>query len=411
MYPGQYPGNEQAQGASKADSASADRKAKHIKKLETDLNLKVEYKIIEANSVLSDVLAGHRTADLLTLYPHYLYEHYRSGLLMPFEELSGIDSEDEKYGPAKLLEQVTFGGKRYGAYYYLWESPPNLNGVLLTNEDILSASPGIVHPREHIENGSWDWETFRSILSALTVTEDGEKRYGLGVVNEIPSAATNLALVSILSNGGDIIRFENGRYASGLYDTETIQGLDYARSLIADGVCQIQTEGFTEGFADGKYPIYLAEGFAEVPADSRVQEYGMITFPKGPSAKADSVGAFHSDTSFVGICSGTIFDESDLSVIIDRLFDGFEDSPYPDGWKSYCADNVFFYQTDIDNFIYAIENASYLNIGIFKEKDNDFGKLFSELEKSFQDILDGVSPQTAFAPISDAYDTAIDNYY
>ena len=412
MYPGQYGGDEQAQGASPVGSATSERSAKHIKKLETDFNLKIEYKIIDANAVLSDVLAGNRTADLLTLYPHYLYEHYRTGLLMPFEELSGIDMNDIKYGPEKLREQVKFGGKYYGAYYYLWESAPNLNGVIFTDDETINAMGGIIHPREYIENGEWNWETFRSVLSALTVSSGAEKRFGLGVVNEIPGAQTNLAIVAILSNSGDIVRYSNGRYVSGLNDTATLQGLEFARSLMADGLCCYSDGSFVDRFADGTYPLYMAEGFAALPSNSKIQVYGTVIFPKGPSAKADSVGAFHSDTSFVGICNGTIFDESELSVIVDRLFDGYEDSPYQeDGWKSFYADNVFFNQDDLDNFIFAVENASFLNLGLFKDKGDDFGILFTGIEKSFGDILDGVSPETAFAPISEAFDFAIDAYY
>ena len=111
-----------------------------------------------------------------------------------------------------------------------------------------------------------------------------------------------------------------------------------------------------------EHSLYLAKQNIVEKEDSAIKDYGLLPFPKGPSANENSVGNFFYNTDhFTSVCAGTIFSEDEIAVIINRIFDEFEDSPYPGGWQTYSLENPFIHEEDFYTYRHALENAEYYN--------------------------------------------------
>ncbi len=390
--------------------ASRERRAKHIKKFEDDYNIVVNISESSTAKIIGDMMNGTRTADLIYMYPYYLYDIYSAGALLPYDSIPDIDYFGGKFGPEKLLDQTLFGGKYYGIFTYMWESPPSLQGVLWINDGLISEINGMTNPRELIESDKWNWETFREVCKQGTYSDEGEKHFAFGIANHGDSPASDmLALECIYSNGGNPLFRENGIYRSGLKDPKVTEALEYAASLKNDDIILYGVSGLSyTAWIYGQHPLYLAESYYVAKEDSpnALTDYGLISFPKGPSANENSVGCFYYNTDhFTSVCAGTIFSEDEIAVIINRLFDRYENSPYPEGWQSYSIENSFIHENDFYTYLNALENAEYYNTTVFTSIAEEITEAFDSI------IVNGVSPETAVDSISDAFTQSINEYY
>ena len=389
-------------------NATLERRKNHLKKLENDFNLVIDPHEATPAMVIGDMMNGSRTADLIYMYPDYLYDIYSAGALMPYEDIPDIDYFGGNFGPEKLLKQTLFGDKHYGIFPYLWETAPGLVGLVLINDGLISEINGMQNPREIIEAGDWTWEAFRRACKQGTYSDDEGDHYGFGIADHGDCPAHDmLSFVCIFSNGGNPVVCENGRYRSGLSDTNVTEALEYAASLYKDGVILYGISGLSYmAWSTGQHPLYLAKSFEIEKNDDTIKDYGMIPFPQGPSANENSVGSYYYNTDhFAAVCVGTVYSEDELAVIINRLFDTFENTPYPEGWKTYELENNYMHEEDFHAYVHALENAEYYNTRIFRNISEQITQAFASV------ITKGVSPQIAVNSFSDAFQSSIDKYY
>lgn len=388
--------------------ASRERRANHIKKFENDYNIVIDIHESTTAKVIGDMMNGSRTADLIYMYPDYLYDLYSAGALLPYENFPDIDYFGGKFGPEKLLKQTLFSGKYYGIYAYSWESGPGMVGDLMVNDGLISETAGMQNPREIIETGDWTWEAFRTVCKQGTYSDDNGMHYAFGVSNHGDCPGPDLLTFScIYSNGGNPVICENGRYRSGLNDPKVTEALEYAASLYADGVMLFGISGLSyTAWTCQEHSLYLAKQNIVEKEDSAIKDYGLLPFPKGPSANENSVGNFFYNTDhFTSVCAGTIFSEDEIAVIINRIFDEFEDSPYPGGWQTYSLENTFIHEEDFYTYRHALENAEYYNTTAFRD-------IAEQITEALDSVIErGVSPSTAIDSVYDSFTDAINKYY
>jgi len=313
---------------------------------------------LDGSRIMQEVAAGMDTVDIIDNEtckgPRNLYY---AGLLVPLEDISTIDLNDEKWGPEKFRRYGIFDGKAYGFYQYEWEFVPEYAGVLLFNGNLLIES-GQTYPYEYQENGEWNWKNFKKMLETCSVNLDSS----LGIK---PMGTDNTGrdiLAAMFSNGSEfVVQDSSGQYKINLNNSKCIDALDFLAELYGEDLYGKSTmTDFNEERSvfigcETYYGTHHYEGY-DYPTD-HLENLGMVTFPYGPAANSSTVSAF----VFAGrrlnyVVSASPNEIDDIGIVMDFLFEPLDDSG---GWKSYSSSVIFHHSDDYDNFCYMLENVNY----------------------------------------------------
>lgn len=330
--------------------------------------------------MLQNQIAGRGCAELVDCSARDGYAMYKSSMIVPLEEVNGIDLTNEKWGTPVFRVYGKFDGKDYGFYSYYWENIPQVSGILFSNTALFERF-NLDDPHELIEKGDWTWETFRNILAQSTF-KDGEISYkGLISGNNV-----DLLKSAIFSNGGEFISENNGFYTCNLESSQASAAFDYILSLSNAGC--LDSDGGIEAFTvDQTSPFYFGEshyGTIYTTSSTAVNNptllldsYGMLQFPHGPSGAPGTVSSFvHGGRRLFFVSDVTNWDTDEIGTVSDLLFEplpGSEES----GWKYIASTYVFHYDEDFNDYVNTINNVRY-----------DYSsQMNSTLENDFESIL------------------------
>ena len=382
-------------------SASHDRFLDRIEQIEKDYNVKIrnEHDNIQTK-ILAMTLNGGGGCDMINCGNDVLYGFYTLGILTPFAEIGVKDNQNIKFGIPSLLVEGTFDGTQYGIINYLGDSVPSVSGLITINMDLLDEL-GMDDPHDYAENDEWNWENFRKVLEQGTFN-DGEINH-VGMISDGLQPGMLTFFGAIIANGGYLIKEIDGVYKSGLAESNAIEAMEFMSGLVNQGLVAI-VSGQEEIWTEGKtWPMDISGGLTV----SKDIESSIIRFPYGPSGSKDIVAAYSVNRNYYAFSMLSSFDNDEIGIIIDDLFEPLDASLYPEGWKDYARDNLFYSDSDFDTFMTGLNNLNYYPIGVLY--GTNLWTNTGEVENTMDEILFGrLTAQAGIDSVKDILQELID---
>lgn len=335
-----------------------------VKEIEKSRNCTLDFQYY--NDSITDKLAGavssmNEVVDiLLTGSEGVIYPAAAGGQLTPMTEVSDIIdlSNHKKYGSLGELEATMVNSVPYGVCPVGLPGLQNFGlvavGVYLA--DHLSTY-NLTSPREYLEKGVWNWDTFKKCIVDYTVNEGDRTVKGFNLVNYI---FTECAL---LNNGVEyVVKTEDG-YASGLNCEQTLEALEFHKSILND---------YTDSIINNKYN-WCDEGTPLAAKDVAmaicgswvltgvvardVSNFGLFPFPTGPSGEYGKWNTIIDVTQALTIPVLTD-NEEETATIISLMLDPLEGYETEDALADYY-NNLFFDEKDSELFFNLGKNSSF----------------------------------------------------
>ncbi|MDF2686630.1 MAG: extracellular solute-binding protein family 1 [Clostridia bacterium] len=314
--------------------------------------------IMQAVAVMTDV------PDFIDCNSDAAYTLYKEGVLFAYDDMTTLDINDSRWGPASFRANGIFNDKSYGVFNYDWEFIPQVKGILLINNPLLKIH-GMTDPYELQEKNAWNWDNFKAELVKGTF-DDSENTY-IGMTCE---DINKVAFVSALSNGARVVSEVDGKKVFSFDSPEAIQGFDYAASLMKEKLIKASpgnladfTGGSLESDGTASYAfcnswmgtIHIA-GTEYLPS-FLMNEYGFINFPNGPAASENNCASYIGNERLLWCIEPGDNETDDKGMIMNYVFSPLDDSE-KEGWKK-LSDVTFHHTQDYKNFLNMVENSSY----------------------------------------------------
>ena len=337
------------------------------------------------------------------------YTLYKEGVLFAYDDMTTLDINDPRWGPASFRTNGIYNGKSYGVFNNDWEFIPQVQGIMLINNPLIRKH-GMTDPYEMQEKKTWNWENFKQELIKGTF-DDGENKY-IGITCE---DMNKLALVSALSNGARLVAENEAGNKYFAFDTpEAIQGFEFAATLSKEKLVKVSagnlvsfTGGSLESDGIASYAfcaswmgtIHIA-GCEYLPS-FLMNEYGFINFPNGPSADENNCSSFIGNERLLWCIEPGENDPNDKGMIMNYVFSPLENSE-KEGWKK-LSDQIFHHPQDFNNFLFMISNSSYnydtqLGTAIITKMNSAYGKILNNQgtpAAAMESVADAVNAQLA----------------
>lgn len=341
-------------------NASYDRFIDRIEEIEKNYNVKIRNNYDGQSfqtKILTLTLKGGGGCDMIYCGNDDLYALYNLGILTPFEEIGVKDNQAIKFGIPSLLVEGTFGGTQYGIINYLGDSIPSVSGFITINMNLLT-DLSMTDPHEYVERGEWNWANFRVVLQQGTFN-DGETNHVAMLSDGLLCGVFGM-FSAILSNGGYIIKEIDGIYQSGLCETNAYEAMEFMSGLVNDGLIQV-TGGIEDVWYEGKTWPMMNNGGLVINSDI---PHSIVRFPYGPNGNQNIVAAYTLNRSYYAFTSLSSFENDEIGIIVDDLFEPLDKSLYPEGWKDYAIENIFYSDADYDTYMTALDTMSYYPLGL-----------------------------------------------
>jgi ABC-type glycerol-3-phosphate transport system substrate-binding protein len=343
---------------------AGDKMRKRYKDAEENFNLKFTFQQIDSSLassiIMSAVGVGEGIPDMLDINGTYAFPAYKAGYLIPLEEIGSVDFTDEKWGPESYRKFGIFGGKQYGFYPYDWEFIPQVTGCLMFNNELIKKYNINPTPNELQEQGNWNWDNFKDILIQCTFEDNGNKLMGMNIV-----FMQHYYKMALMSNGANLVKYEDGKYVFGLDDERAYEAFDYIKELAK---LKITKEDYDVGNFSLRNMYFFMSceswlGTVNVDYDVlptlHMNDWGFITFPNGPKAESDNVSSFvYMDDRLNWIVGPSYNDKNDLGLLVDYIFEPL-DGTEKQAWKEFAHSQFFHSDETYENFINMIEKCQY----------------------------------------------------
>lgn len=340
--------------------------------------------------------AGNVKADFCRATLKELRDYYTAGILEDLEKISTIDAKDEeKWGIMSKRDAGSYGGVLYafpvmGSMYTPFVT--TYSGALIYNYELYDSFNVGKTPREMVEDGSWTFDNFLSLLYKVSDTAAQRPVFGLQMKNSLPS-------VVLGANGANTIMQKNGKYYCGYRDQKTINALEWARKVYQSGCIGGDIEKNTAVFC-------LLSSSDAIGTECPTVHW--VPFPSGPDVEYLSGCAAYFGYHEAGT---SIFKHSDdpnrkelVGFVMDKLFAPTEEWG-KDGYDKYMSRNFFADEYDYNVYKNGVINMNY-QYGL-EISENE------ELLQQMQTIVNGCvenpsgSIKNNLLPLSDAFTETI----
>lgn len=295
-----------------------------------------------------DVIAGTVDYDLMDTNANLMVNNIKAGYVIPWEH-TGIDiSNNEKFGDLSYLEASAYNGLHYGIWSNLWQATQSYRGVLGINKTLLAKFSDI-SAYELYENGRWTFDEFKNILTLCLADEE--------IMPLTYYDSKMLAICSILSNGANIVGYNEAsdKYYYGMNDQEAVTGLEYAQSLVDEGLALPDKDYGFYFDVSCVSPFYLTESWC---LGGNVEDMDMICFPFGPDGEYGvDVSAYRSTNERYVYTPITAYPD-EVGKFVDIWFEELSDYPKSAIVEEF-KNNNFYNDESFDMWMHLSEVANY----------------------------------------------------
>lgn len=355
------------------DSTIGDAVLKRYNDIEEDLNISLEIVDPEYDNYITKMFQSKavqtKFADIAQTTNEFIFEAFRSGLIIPLNNIDGFDLFSGEFGSEAMLEAIRFyDGNVYGFQAEQWPVKPSicLIGLVMYNPVLVSQFQ-LSDPHELLENDQWNWANFQTMAKACT--DDTIPMYG------IMEEWDDFQLDAIFSNGGQVVKYneDTGKYYYGLLDSESIEALDWTMDLLyvdkSIHAEEYSPDSFNHAFIENRALFLvddsdLAFGTDDnCPLANMEEGFGWVPFPYGPSNtehKWYTKTNFY--TSYYSIPNSYDLDLSIVIPVIEKLFAPIEGQMQ---WREYYTKYMISDTESADIFIKMLDESETSNLHIF----------------------------------------------
>ncbi len=261
---------------------------KLIKQLEQEYGFTYTEKGIGGNycdAMVTSLLAGKPYGDILMCPEQYFSDWFQAGVMTDLSSAAstlGIDFKSELY-EQNIRKYTNINGGQYG---FGFGEDYNVYCSLYYNKRILKEN-GLEDPYELQKKGEWTFDKLAEYAKACKKTNaDGTvTQWGLGSWTD-----SEMMIALINGNDGSVVSLDDkNQMQLSLKDAKTTEALDYFyRWCNVDKLLNVSEGGWQKSMSDfvaGKYAFMLGtnEVLTIANANGMADEFGIITFPVGPS--------------------------------------------------------------------------------------------------------------------------------
>ena len=329
------------------------------------------------NRVFTEYAAGIETIDFLDSHSvNGGQQLYKTNMLYALEEIPGLDNSDYRFGSPRFLQYGIFDGKHYGFYQYAWEFPPEYQGVIHFNSEMLTLL-GLSTPHDLKENGKWDWANYKEYLLSI---QSAAKDAGFDsdfVPHICGSSYAADAIGFMFANGLQMIDGTYGNYSFGFDNANGLAAVEFLADLFKEGL--YVNRGHAEFVKNKKSALMTHESYFSTHYNEKSSSndylpaqdyaYGMIRYPHGPNGDENCVSSYvHHGRRLNWVIKGNSKDVEDIGIVMNFVFATLDGS---EGWAGALKKQIFYSENDNDEFCYMLEKINFSYGSMFLEKGYD----------------------------------------
>lgn len=263
--------------------------------VEETYNCKITVKYFEPTieNIRAKVLSGDKIADVIHIPINYLLQSIRAGYVQSLDSVEGIYTDDYRWVDA-CTNMATYDGVAYGVNFM---RPSEVRTCLLYNREILKEC-GVEEDLEGlVNNKEWTFDKFEEIAKKCTKDTDGD-----GVVDiwGVYAAIFNELGISLInSNGGSLVKVEDGVAKENFNSEEAVTALNYLSKWLnedkiianvygSESRLNFTTQEYANYFANGECAFMFCESWLDTQYLKKVAgdlDFGMLPLPMGPDAE------------------------------------------------------------------------------------------------------------------------------
>ena len=236
------------------------------------------------------IMAGDKVADVMKMLPEMWIPAAGAGYLRPWNDVFDIINENDTRWISSRMN-----AKLNNKNYIMEFERPDEGGatILWYNKDVLKAAGIKEDPAQLVLENKWTWAKFREMLKKTT---DGKSKFGLIWADQWADPGRALAV----SNGARSAVSSGGTYKTAFTDPKYLEAMNFFDQIVnVDKTMKVLTEQKSEStfnnmnvktaFSNfGKGNIAFVSGRAwygtSLKAEYENLNYGVVVYPKGPSA-------------------------------------------------------------------------------------------------------------------------------
>ena len=359
--------------------------------VEKSLNCKIQpdYTSNVYSFLRAGVMSGSQPYDIVEGDSYTMVVDVRAGNLSGLSSLLDVENV-EKWGTPNMLQSLIWKNDIFGVVPFAW---PDImykqsGHVLAVNETLVSRL-GQPDPREYVEDGVWNWDTFEDVLTAYTYQDAGNTIYALR--SHPPYFAINM----FLSSGVAFSAFEDGQVVCGIYTETGKEALNRAKQIFRETHkdCFHPDTGSVghEQFINGEAVMYLSWCYELTSGTSwimyQMDNIGILPFPQGPNATPGVYLSYHEG---LGNSTGIPFNAKDpaaSATILSAMYEPFDEYKTKDDIIDYMTNQIFYDRKDAEIIVNVVRNTEY---GFFREGARTV-------------VEDSVSTDTAISTLLESY--------
>lgn len=264
-------------------SADDDLMLDRIEEVERMLNVQIE--MLPGpdgywDIVVPSILAGEPFAEIKFSFPWQFINWYLAGAVKDITDL--FDWNDPDLNQA-ITDIATFGGRNYG----IGITTPNIETAVLFNKRLFEEA-GLESPFDLVDQGRWDFATFREFARTLTVSTDGT-----GVVNQwgVASPYDDHLLASFaFAAGGQFVDMNVSPPRVTMDSPEVMDGLNLLNDMLhIDGSILISgqaSDANISSFVNGQVAMLVGPQWVigTINGQEMSDAFGLVPMAMGPRA-------------------------------------------------------------------------------------------------------------------------------
>ncbi len=339
---------------------------KRIKDVQNELNCVLDityfgdsdnmYQVFNMNSA-----SGTYMCDAICGISDQFRDAMKAGTLVGLSELEGLLDyrNEDKWGRRNILESLYWEDDAYGLIPMSWPaSSVSYQGLTIVNEDLI-ASLGETDPRDYYENKQWTWETYRGCLERYYAQEGSEvKHYAI-----THQYLGDIARCFMISNGYRLAeKGTDGEYHSGLSEPYVLTAMNEANDIAfgplsyAVSVNVNHIDAITNG-ETVMCVLHQAEYLNDIVKE--MTNFGVIAFPSGPDVEPGFAAVTTMNLERVIVLSRFSHNIDATAIVLDRLYDPFEEYPDNEAIKDFLFQTYFFDRRDADIYYEMYLNSQF----------------------------------------------------
>lgn len=290
------------------------------------------------NGLVMSYLSGTAEYDALTMRGYNVAPGYAaSGVLLKMSDYYDFD-QDETWQNELVADVGVWRDARYG----LAMGPKETGYAIWYNKRYLREA-NIPDLWEYIENDTWNFDTFRSVVKQLTKTENGEtSRYGF--------YCEDIVSCFILANGGTFIDTTGDKAVLKIDSAESLDAMQYVMDLYNvdksvptnAALEEMGSPNVLDMFSNGTlamtaYGVWAGPAFQNAGIDPA--DLGWIYYPKGDNADDYVVPGVTPPKTMV-VPALVERPEEVVAALADALGFWGENKEFPKDMESYYDDVV-----------------------------------------------------------------------